>query len=115
MRPRHVLAAFAGPALLAVLVIAGPAVQRTDAASLYGRVTRDTAAAMVDGIAQATLDAPTPPQRISAHRALAAYVAVTASVALVFVFWTADGVSSWSLITGAGLARRRRAPPLVRA
>jgi hypothetical protein len=76
--------------------------------------SRDAAVAMADGMAQAALDAPAPPTRIAAFGALAAYVVAALSVALVFAFWTADGVSSWSLITGAGLARRRRAPPLAR-
>jgi hypothetical protein len=69
---------------------------------------------MADGMAQAALDAPAPPQRIASIGVLAAYVVAASSVALGFAFWTADGVSSWSLISCAGLARRRRAPPLAR-
>ena len=115
MRARRCLAAFAGPALVAVLVVvAGPAMRSTDLAALHTGPPRDDAVAMADGIARAALDAPAPPQRIASFGAIAAYVVAALSVALVFVFWTADGVSSWSLITGAGLARRRRAPPLAR-
>jgi hypothetical protein len=86
----------------------------TDPGAPRTGASRDAAVAMADGMAQAALDAPAPPPRIAAFGALAAYVVAALSVALVFAFWTADGVSSWALITGAGLARRRRAPPLAR-
>ncbi len=115
MRPRRLLAAVAGPALVAILVVvAGSAVQHTGATSSTGRITRDAAVVMVDGVSQAAVDASAPPQRITALATIAAYLTAAVSVALVFAFWNADGVSLWSLITGAGLARRRRAPPLAR-
>src|SRR2546422_11686915 len=98
MRPRRLLAAVAGPAVLAVLiVVAGPALGRAGTTASPARGTHDAAVAMVDGIPQAALNAPALSQRSSADGALAAYVVAAATVALVFAFWTAGGLSSWSL------------------
>jgi hypothetical protein len=54
-------------------------------------------------------------RRLASPESLVGYLVVTRAFGLALLFWIAAGWSAWILLMTAGLNRRGRAPPLVRA
>jgi hypothetical protein len=100
---------------LVLLMVAAPLAEGRHSVSVAKGSIRYAVVAGDARMSPTTASSTEQARRSLSFGALVAYLAVALSMAVALLLSIADGFSSWVLLPCAGLNRRGRAPPFVRA